>query len=611
LLDLVITGGTVIDGSGQPAYQGWVGIREDRLAAIGHATTPAPEPGAATGSLPPPGPLPAAARVLDATGLVVCPGFIDIHSHGDETLLLYPSAPSAVRQGVTTIVGGNCGFSSAPLHKHWMLSFWEYDWWHEVAPYKFYEPVLRPLEEVRTKAREKAGLYIDWHSFGEFLARVEASHPAINYVPQVGHHALRTCVMGEDFCREARPEEITAMKDLLRQCLEEGARGMSTGLDYEPGGYAGTEEIVSLASVLREYGALYSTHWRRTGVSKGTSTHPLVRGLKEAVKIGERAGIRVQISHLMPGYRLYPEPPASLVRAAAQATIDVLEEGMARGVDLAFDVIPNQDGGVIIEPYLISLLAPWLRDAGSPERLALLLAAADYRVEIREYIDAGKWYDLNPRDDPGWATHIIILRSVDASLEGRTLAAIAGPNDALEVMFDLVRRDPRIRARVDRPDPYEALQLFLAHPRAMACSDTFIFDDHWEVHHPPYYLPHPNTYGIFPRFLRHYGVAPHPTARTAGVVGRPDTASNALVQAITRITSRPAGVMNLAGRGIIREGAFADLVVFDPGVIDGAGDYLEPRRYPRGIKWVLVNGQVVVEDGLQSDIRPGRILIRK
>lgn len=576
--DLIISGGLVVDGTGSPAFRGWVGLQGDRIAAV--AALPLPEGVEA-------------ARVLDADGLVVAPGFIDIHSHGDETLLLYPDAPSAVRQGITTFAGGNCGFSPAPLGEQWVLSFWEFDWWHEVAPYKYYEPTMRPLEVVRRKAAEKHGLDIDWRSFGDFLARVEAARPAVNYVPLVGHNALRTVVMGTDYARPARPEEISAMRDLLRQALEEGARGMSTGLDYEPGGHAETEEIVELARVLPDYGGIYATHWRRTGIRKGTPEPALARGLKEAVEIGRRAGVRVQVSHLLPAYRIFPDPPPSLLKAAAEATLEILDDGLRQGVDVSFDVIPNVDGGVVIAPYLVSLLAPWLRDAGSPERLAELLAAPDYRAEVREFIEAGKWYSLNPRSDPRWAEAISILECGDAACEGKTLAAVARDRgaDPLSVLFDLVRHYPRTRARTGMLGREEALPVFFSHPRSMACSDTFIFDDRWEVHHPPYFLPHPNTYGVFPRYLRRY-------------------AGPSLEEGIARITSRPARALGLDDRGVIREGAYADLVVFDPATVDEGGDYLEPRRYPRGIRWVLVNGQVVVEDGVQHDVRPGRVLTR-
>ncbi|MEW6398268.1 MAG: amidohydrolase family protein [Bacillota bacterium] len=576
--DLIVSDGLVVDGTGSPGFRGWVGLRGDRIAAVG------------------PPPLPEgveAARVLDAAGLVVSPGFIDIHSHGDETLLLYPDAPSAARQGITTFAGGNCGFSPAPLGDQWVLSFWEFDWWHEVAPYKYYEPTMRPLEAVRRKAAEKHDLDIDWRSFGDFLARVEAVRPAVNYVPLVGHNALRTIVMGTDYARPARPEEISAMRDLLRRALEEGARGMSTGLDYEPGGYAETSEIVELARVLPEFGSIYATHWRRTGIRRGTPEPALARGLKEAVEIGRQAGVRVQISHLLPAYRIFPDPPASLLKAAAEATLEILDEGLRQGVDVSFDVIPNVDGGVVIAPYLVSLLSPWLRDAGSPERLADLLAAPDYQAEVREFVEAGKWYSLNPRGDPRWAEAIVILRCEDTSLERRSLAAIAreGTGDPLATLFDLVQRYPRTRARMGMLGREEAIPVFFSHPRSMACSDSFIFDDRWEVRHPPYFLPHPNTYGVFPRYLRRY-------------------AGPSLEEGVARITSRPARALGLDDRGVIREGAYADLVAFDPATVDEGGDYLEPRRYPKGIRWVLVNGQVVVEEGGQRDARPGRVLAR-
>ncbi|MDQ7793340.1 MAG: amidohydrolase family protein [bacterium] len=566
--DLIIRGGTVFDGQGRPGRLADVGVRGDRLAAVDDL-------GAADATV-----------VLEAEGQVVAPGFIDIHSHADETILLYPGADNFIRQGVTTVVGGNCGFSPAPLGERWLLSFWEFDWWDELVPGKYDRAGSADLETIRRLAAERNGLAIDWRTFGEFLDRVERAHPGVNYVPLVGHNPLRVTAMGADHDRPCTPGELRQMQDLLAEALAAGAHGLSTGLDYEPGAHAEPSELLALLQTVAGAGALHATHWRRTGIRKGTGARALVRGLHEAVEMAARTGGRLQISHLMPAYQVYPAPPQEVWRAVTAATLGVIDEARDHGVDLAFDVIPNTDGGVITAPYLVSLLTPWLRDAGSPEQLARNLRAADLRREIRDYIAAGRWYALNPLLDPDWACRVELPET------GRNLAETAAAGDPLETMFDLITASPRARLRYAPALSEVAVQLLYEHPLAMVGQDTFALDTGWQVHTPPYYLPHPNTYGGVARFLRVYG-------RELGPAG-----------AVARLTGRPAAVLGLADRGRIIPGAAADVVVFSPDEVTERGDHLEPRVYPAGITHVVVNGRPVVTGGEPNGVRAGRVLRR-
>ncbi|MFO8060834.1 MAG: amidohydrolase family protein, partial [Bacillota bacterium] len=294
----------------------------------------------------------------------------------------------------------------------------------------------------------------------------------------------------------------------------------------------------------------------------------------------------------LPGYRVNPEPPSSVYEAVARATLEVVDEGIEQGIRIAFDVLPNTTDGAIPIPYLVSLLGPWVRDAGSPARLAELLAAPDYEAEIREKITGGEWYMLNPHLNPSWAENISILQCEDSRLEGRSVADIAREAgcDPLDAFFDLVRDHPLARVLACMFDDREAaMRVFLDHPRCSVCTDTFIVDDQWESQYPPYFLAHPNTFGAFPRYLSGYM---KPT----------------MEESLTRITSRPARALGLSDRGVLSEGAFADVVVFDAENITEKADFLEPRQYPEGIRWVIVNGKVVVEGGVQRDVRPGRVL---
>ena len=578
--DIVISGVTIVDGTGRPPYRGSIGISGDRIAAVGEIE-------------------PRGEVVIEGEGLVACPGFVDIHAHGDETLFLYPTADSYVRQGVTTIVGGNCGFSPAPLGKWWLMSFWEYDWWHEIEPFKYSPPPLHPLEKVSEKLKEKTGMEIDWRTFGDYLEKVERLGISVNYAPLVGHNTVRIAVMGEDFKREAKPEEVEEMKKLVAEAMESGAIGMSTGLDYVPGCYASTEEVVELAKVVREYGGVHFTHWRSIGAArfeKEFRPPERIKGILEAIEIGERAGVPVQISHVLTGYTVYPPPPPELAEAAARATLRAIEEARERGVDVAFDLIPNTDGGVFAMPRLVSLLSPWLRELGSVERLIENLRIKEFREEVKEAIRSRKWWLLDPLRDPYWAEMIKVVECRIEEYAGKTLGEIARAKgvDPLDALLDLVCEDPDAKIEREIISEEEVL-VFLKHPDSMIGADTFALDDKWGMQSPPYFLPHPNTYGLYPRYLRRY-------VKELGVLS--------LEEAVRKATYLPAKRVGLEGRGVIKVGAYADLVLLDFERLRDLGDPIEPRKYPEGVEYVIVNGVIVVERGRHTGARPGRVLRR-
>ena len=242
--DLLIQNVLIVDGTGTPGTKGDIGIKGERVAAVGNVS----------GS---------AKRVIDGAGLVACPGFIDMHSHADLNILQYPGADNCIMQGITTFVGGNCGMSPAPL-KEFMPWGMERDWWHEVNPRSYGPPSFLSLEEYRSTAEEKLGISIDWTTFGDFLDRVETRGMSLNFVPLVGHNTIRLTVMGEDCRRTARPDEIAEMAKHVEEGMQAGAFGFSTGLDYLPGEYASPDEVLELTRVAKAHDGLYFTHTRFT-----------------------------------------------------------------------------------------------------------------------------------------------------------------------------------------------------------------------------------------------------------------------------------------------------------------------------------------------------------
>ncbi len=573
--DIIIRNALVIDGTGQPARRASIAIVNGRIAEIGDVRGDAK-------------------RIIEASGLIATPGFIDIHAHGDLTILQYPLAENYVLQGVTTIVGGNCGFSPAPIKNVWLMSFWEFDWWHEIAPYKYDPDVIQPIEKVNEKLKEKYGWSIDWRSFSEFLSRVEQTGISVNYIPLIGHNTVRAAVMEKDFKRKARPEEIEEMRKLVAEAMEAGAFGMSTGLDYIPGAYADTSEIVELVKVVKEYGGLYFTHWR-SGYRTGDWSRDRVKGLIEAIEIAKKTGVSLQISHIYSVYTVQPLPPKVLQEAQAKATLEVIEKARSEGVDVTFDVIPNVDGGLFIIPRLVSYLTPWLIELGSIEALIRNLKIKEFRDEVKEAIRAGKFRYLNPKVDPLWMDKMRILAHKNESYVGKTIGEIAKSRneDPLDTLMNLVIEDPNAKVRRGQIISEHEVPIYIKHPLAMIGIDTFALDFKWEVKYPPYYLPHPNTYNAYPRFFRKY-------VKEMGVLS--------LEEAVMKVTSMPAKKLGLKDRGIIRKGAWADIVLMNFEKLSDSEDYIEPRKPPRGIEYVLVNGEIVVDKGEHTGKRAGKVL---
>lgn len=487
-----------------------------------------------------------ARRVLDATGMVVAPGFIDVHGHSDAVLLCDRAYDAKLRQGVTTEVIGCCGMSMAPCPEG-------------------------TASLVASYTGAIAGGFqpdYSWRTFGGFLQVLRRTPLPVNVVPLVGHGTLRLAVLGYAR-RAAAPEELAAMGRLVEEAMDAGAFGMSSGLVYPPGVYAGTEELVSLCRVVARHGGVYSTHIRN-------ESHRVREAVQEAIQIGARAGLPVIVSHFkVMGRRNWGRVNESL---------GVVEAARSGGLPVWLDLYPYTANSTL----LTALLPPWAAEGG-PEALSQRLRDPLERTRIREFIeqiDDGSWENF-VADAGGWAG--IMLSSLPASpeLEGQSLVDVAArwgvhPADVLcEVLLRNGGTGTVVCFTMDEAD----LRTVLKYPATMIGSDGI----------PGTGKPHPRLYGTFPRVLARYW-------REGGLLG--------LEEAVRKMTGLPAQVLGLADRGSLRVGNKADLVVFDPGGILDTATYSEPRSYPRGIRWVVVNGRVAVEDGMVSDSRAGRLLRR-
>lgn len=525
--DLLLLGGTLIDGTGSPGKPADVGISEGRIAAIGSLR----------GSL--------TRRVLDIQGKVVCPGFIDIHAHGEEQLLVTPGAEAKLMQGITTMVGGNCGISAAPI--------------------------AGPLASFVNASGIFPSVQVDWATFEEFFARVESGGTAINLACLVGNATLRACVLGME-SRQPYQAELNEMKRLAAQAMAHGAVGFSSGLVYAPGCYADTRELIELARVAAEHGGFYASHVR--GMAR-----PIVDAVREAIRIGKEASLPVQVSHLNPGYPFWGRIPQLM---------EILDAARSKGLDVTSDTL--------LYPQSIfsagSLLPNWANEGGLP---ALLKRLQD--PETRHWI---KEDTLHYGDEKGGSVASCLLQEGKWDLLWLTqpvrfklknlaeVAALTGHEDPFDALLDLILAEKGAVRGISQPYCQEDIDLTVAHPLCMPGSD-----DQPVSRLGPVAPWHRRGYGSFARLLGWY-------VREHGLL--------TMEAAIAKSTSLPARRLKLAGRGLVKEGFFADLLVFDPDVVRDTGTDDDPACYPEGIECVLVNGQFAVEAGTATGARSGRVL---
>jgi len=526
LYDIVIKDSWVVDGTGTPRFKADVGISGEKIVKIGEI------------------PISKGDIVIDAKGAVVCPGFIDIHSHSDLSILVNPKAESKIMQGITTEVIGNCGFSPAP--------------------------VKEPAEKELKRELEKYGLNLTWRTMKEYFKRIEENGTSVNVVPLVGFGTIRTCVMDYENRRPTK-DELDEMKALTEQAMLDGAFGLSTGLIYVPDCYADTEEIVEVCKIVSQYGGIYASHIRGEG-------RTLIEAVKEAIEIGKRASISVEISH---------HKAAGVVNwGKVRETIKMIEEARKEGLDISFDVYPYTASHTSLE----ALLPPWVLEGGR-ERLEERLQNRDIRERVKYELENSINIVDNCIADSGWDRIVPVYLDSDKELEGKSLEEIAKSmgKDPYDVFFELILRNKNAQVIIHEMSEEDVITV-MKHPLSMICTDSeaLSLSDISRIG-----LTHPRGFGSFPRVLGVY-------VREKGVL--------ALEEAIRKMTSMAAKKLGIPGRGVIKEGAYADIVIFDPQRIRDTATYENPYSYPVGIEYVIVNGKITVEKGKHKGTLNGKVL---
>ena len=519
MLDLIIRNGLVIDGSGSPGFHAAVLVEGERVA-IHRGDSSELE----------------ATRSIDATGHVVCPGFVDLHSHAGLTILGAPHHDPKVRQGVTTELVGIDGISHAPFKSQ-----------DELHRYIWLDSGLNGYPPMPA----------DWLTVADLLTKYD-DQVAINVAYILGNSPVRIWATGWND-RPATGSELEEMKSVVREAMEEGAWGLSTGLDYPPGAYADTDELVALSEVSARLGGFYHTHTRASLLSEG-----LLAPWEEALEIGRRSGSPVHLTH----YRQGAQGVGSHLDY-----LGLVEGARDEGLDVTFDCYTYPYSGTTITigfPH-------WAKDGG-PERLMAALRDPGDRARMKS--------ELSPdRLHSNWLTNF--TQPQNHQYDGRLLTDIAEmrEQDPADALFDLLAEENLGISTVGLGTNPHTLPAFVSHPYGMIASDAILFGEY----------PNPRSYGCFPIVLAEF-VRAEKHLR--------------LPEAIRKMTSFPAQRLGLPDRGLLRDGFKADIVVFNPDTVKAHASREDPKRYPTGIEYVIVNGRVVIEQGENTGALSGRALRR-
>jgi N-acyl-D-aspartate/D-glutamate deacylase len=526
--DLVIRNGKIIDGTGNPWFLGDVAIRGDRIVAVGRV------PPAAT------------KRELDARGLVVAPGFIDMHSHSDYLLLEDGNAQSKVRQGVATEVLGE-GTSAGPAQGK------------------------RP---PRTAVVD--GKPVRWTTLGGYFETLERAGVSVNVVSYVGIDNVWQGVMGNSFERPTAAQ-LEEMKALVDGAMKDGAFGLSTMLAMPPGSLATTDDIVELCKVVARHRGVYSSHIRNEGTG-------VFEAVKEAIAVGERAGVPVDVIHLKIADQKY--------WGRMNEVVALIEEARKRGVNVQANVYPYTRGS----NNLASIVPPWAHEGGTARMLERLKDAkerARMKKDIREGIEG--WYNHYTAVGGDWSRMLV---SGKGAYEGLTMDRVIAAKskgkdpvpDPLDVLFDVLIEEGGSVPTVYEHHTEKDMNLALSQPWCSIGSDGSAYAVEGPLRRGQ---PHPRNFGTFPRVLGVY-------VRERGLLRLED--------AVRKMTSLNAAKLGIPDRGLLRSGNYADVAVFDAERIVDKATYENPFRYSEGVVYLVVNGKVVLEQGKHTGERPGRVI---
>lgn len=538
MFDLKIINGMIADGTGEKMFRADIGITDERIVQIGDLHDRQ------------------SGKTIDAAGKIVAPGFIDMHTHSDLSVIYDRHAPSKVHDGVTTEVIGNCGIGVAPVKadkKQMLIDYLG----------------TRMIGTIPVK------LELPWQTCAEYFDFVETQAPAVNVVPLLAHGAIRIAAMGFDK-RKPTAAELAEMKDYIRQAMTEGTVGMSSGLIYLPGEYADTEELIELCKTVAECGGIYTTHIRN-------ENEGVFEALEEALTIGEKSQAPVHISHL--------KLNSPQVWGRADELLARIEKANRDGHETTFDVYPYTAGFT----SLSSALPPWVFEGGVEKMMARIQDPV-MREKVIADMKAGspgrKLYSLENRI---WNRIVVatVMREESRHIEGMSIQEIAterGYDDPYALVLDLLIEEGGRVLIVHHTMSEADLQKILCHPASIVISDAMGLSTEGLL---SYGKPHPRTFGtrarVFAKYVKELGVLSYE-------------------EAVKKMTYLPAKRLGLKQRGQLSEGFFADIVVINPETVQDMATYENPKQYSIGFDQVIVNGRLVLDGKRQLEAYPGKVI---
>lgn len=535
--DIVIRNGRIIDGTGTSEYTADIGISNGRISKIAHQIKDD------------------ATETIDANNLVICPGFIDVHSHSDMALPLGNRLESTLHQGITTTLIGNCGFSLAPVNDDRL-------------------DIIK--KEFDMHAPPGVSIDVTWRSFAEYLDSIEQARISSNIASLVGFGAIRIAGGPAYDDRPPTKSEQEMMKKYVEEAMESGAFGMSTGLIYPPQVYASTDEIVELAKVVAKFNGLYFSHIRGEGET-------VLKAITEVIEIVERSGCAGgQIAHhKVAGQHLWGK---------SKETLQLIDEANKRGISITCDQYPYDRGST----SLISLLPPWVHIGGIDELLNRL-KSSETREKIKTDMENEKSEWENIKLEAGWENIFIASTKTEKwkDVQGLSLSEVSrskGYPDEYTALFELLLEENAEVSMTMKSMGDEDIERIMKSKYMMVGTDGAGISPVGILSHGK---PHPRHYGTYPRILSKY-------VREKKIL--------TLENAIHKMTGFPAQRLGLEDRGVLRENAWADIVIFNPETVIDNATYLNPHQFPTGIPFVIVNGAVVIRDSVQGEELPGRVL---
>lgn len=523
----IIQNGEIIDGTGKAGYKAGIALERDKIATIGKVDPKTTD------------------KIIDASGLVVAPGFVDIHSHSDYYLLIDPRAESKIMQGVTTEVIGNCGYSAAPISGDL-------------------------LKERQKSYQEQFDIDLNWNDMEGYFKKLNIKGTAVNIAPLLGHNTIRGSVMGHEN-RAPQQDEMEKMDHLIQEGFEQGAFGMSVGLIYPPSCFAKTDELIRLFKIVEKQDGIFTCHMRSEG-------ERLLEAISETIQIGRETGVRTQISHLKTaGNKNWDK---------VNKALSLIESAIDSGIDIACDRYPYTASNT----GLGSLLPDWVFEGGIKKQMEKFKDKKSRELMKKEILK-------NHPEPQYWETVMVsqVVTDKNKDLEGKkvSVGAELRNKDVFEFIFDLLEEEQGQVEAIYFCMSEDNFRQIIKKDYVMMGSDSGARGVNGPL---GIGNPHPRGYGSFPRMLGRY-------AREENLFDLPS--------AVKKMTADPCKRLKIKDRGTIKEGNYADLVLFDPKRINDTATYEKPKQLPEGIKYVFVNGEIAVKNGVLTGTLAGRGLRKR